>query len=249
MTMTIQLVLFILISLIVLGAAVFVVTSANLFRAALMLIVSFFGVAGLFVLLDAGLFAVAQVLIYIGAISILIIFSVMLTRGMQGMIPRNSQAVAAGVVTAIIFAVLLLVLGPLRTTFNVAQWPIVSLIARNATPRDVGGIQWVPPGQTIPPVPETYIADFGRALVDLNQYLLPFLLVAFLVDVVLAGAIFIARQRKPAEIIAERQQIAQEEAEEAEALRRISAAPAGAAPAGEVMPAAVVAPAGTSNEH
>ena len=224
--MTVQQVLFIVISLVVLGAALFVVTTRNLFRAALMMMLAFFGIAGLFVLLEIGLFAVAQVLIYIGAISILVIFAVMLTRGMQGMVPRNSQAVGAAVTAAIIFAVLLLILGPLRVTIDLARWPVISLFAGNASPREVGGIAWTPADWAIPPVPETYIADFGRALVDLNQYLLPFLLIAFLVDVVLAGAIFIARQRRPAEVIEERRLRAEEDAEEAEAMRRASASPA-----------------------
>ncbi len=223
--MTVHQVLFVVISLVILGAAIFVVTTSNLFRAALMMIVAFFGVAGLFVLLDIGLFAVAQVLIYIGAISILVIFAVMLTRGMQGMVPQNSQAVAGAVVAAAIFLMLLLLVGPLRVTLDLARWPILSLFAGNVSPREVGGIEWTPPAQAIPAIPDTYIADFGRSLVDLNQYLLPFLLIAFLVDVVLAGAIFIARQRRPAEVIEDRQRQAEEAAEEAEAMRRAGAAP------------------------
>jgi len=234
--MTIHQVLFIVISLTVLGAALFVVTTRNLFRAALMMILAFFGVAGLFVLLEVGLFAVAQVLVYIGAISILVIFAVMLTRGMQGMVPRNAQAVAAAVTVSIIFAVLLLILGPLRLTVDLARWPVFSLFAGNVSPREVGGIAWTPADRAIPAVPETYIADFGRALVDLNQYLLPFLLIAFLVDVVLAGAIFIARQRRPAEVIEERRLRAEEDAEEAEAMRRAAASPA--LPEGAVASAA-----------
>jgi hypothetical protein len=66
--------------------------------------------------------------------------------------------------------------------------------------------------------------------------LLPFLLIAFLVDVVLAGAIFIARQRRPAEVIEERQLRAEEDAEEAEAMRRASAP--SALPEGAVASAA-----------
>lgn len=240
--MTIHQVLFIVIALAVLGSAIFVVTTGNLFRAALMMILTFFGVAGLFVLLDIGLFAVAQVLIYIGAISILVIFAVMLTRGMQGMVPRNSQAVAAAVVAGIIFFVLLLLFGPLRTTIDVARWPVISLFAGNASPRNVGGIEWTPPGQPIPTIPETYIADFGRSLVDLNQYLLPFLLIAFLVDVVLAGAIFVARQRRPAEVIEDRQRQAEEAAEEAEAMRR-----AGLTPDVAALPEGAVA--STAEQH
>ncbi len=92
--------LFFLFSVIVIVSAILVVTTSNLFHAALFLILSFFGVAGYYVLLDAGFFAVAQVLVYIGAISILIIFAVMLTRGMQDMLqpqqPSDGRLVACG---------------------------------------------------------------------------------------------------------------------------------------------------------
>jgi NADH-quinone oxidoreductase subunit J len=219
---TIQQVAFAVLALIVLGSALFVVSSRNLFRAALMLIVSFFGVAGFYVLLDLGLFAVAQVMVYIGAISILIIFSVMLTRGMQGMIPRNSQALGAAVVAAIIFGALLLVLGPARVEVDASQIPILSSLFPNATARSVGAVPWAFNGQA---VPETYIARLGQALVDLNQFLLPFLLIAFLVDAVLAGAIVIARQHRPEEVIAERREIADEEAAEREAIASAQPSP------------------------
>jgi NADH:ubiquinone oxidoreductase subunit 6 (subunit J) len=229
--MTLQVILFLVLSVVVLGSALFVVTTRNLFRGALMLVLSFFGVAGFYVLLDAGLFAVAQILIYIGAISILIIFSVMLTRGMQGMEPRNAQYLGAAIVSAIIFGALLFILGPIRTTFDPQSIPLFNLIFRNATPREVGGIVWaikVDQAGALLAVPQTYIADFGRALVDINQYLLPFLLVALMVDIALSGAIHIARQRRPQEVIADRQEMEAEIAQEREA---VEAMKRGAAPA------------------
>lgn len=61
-------------------AAIMVVTRKNLVHAALNLVIAFFGVAVLFVLLEAGYWAVIQVLVYIGAIAIMMIFAVMLTR-------------------------------------------------------------------------------------------------------------------------------------------------------------------------
>ena len=57
-----------------------VVSSPNLIHSAFWLIASFFGVAVIFVLLQAGFLAVVQVVIYIGAIAILMIFAIMLTR-------------------------------------------------------------------------------------------------------------------------------------------------------------------------
>ena len=85
------------------GAALGVVLVKDLFRAALLLIVVFIAVAGFFVLLSAEFLAVVQVLIYAGAISILIIFAVMLTRDVQrGNLPGRLQ------VPAVLFAALLL---------------------------------------------------------------------------------------------------------------------------------------------
>lgn len=70
-------------------AAVAVVAVRNLFRAALWLVLSFFAVAGIYGSLSADFLAVAQVLVYMGAISVLIIFGVMLTRNIQRGNPFN----------------------------------------------------------------------------------------------------------------------------------------------------------------
>jgi NADH:ubiquinone oxidoreductase subunit 6 (subunit J) len=80
---TLEQVIFILVSLLTLGTGIVVVTNRNLFHAALAMMASFLGVAGLYILLDAGFLAAAQLLVYIGAISILIIFAIMLTRRMM----------------------------------------------------------------------------------------------------------------------------------------------------------------------
>ncbi|MFN2121357.1 MAG: NADH-quinone oxidoreductase subunit J, partial [Anaerolineales bacterium] len=72
--------LFLAAALVILGSAVMMVTTRNLVHAALWLIVTLFGVAALYAILDAGFLAVVQVVIYIGAIAILFIFAVMLTR-------------------------------------------------------------------------------------------------------------------------------------------------------------------------
>jgi len=64
--------IFIIVSVITLGAALAVVTSISLFHSALFMILSFVGVAGLYVLLEAGFLAAVQILVYVGAISILI---------------------------------------------------------------------------------------------------------------------------------------------------------------------------------
>ncbi len=91
-----QQIVFFILAAITLTSAIVVVTMRNLFHAALALMVSFLGVAGIYVLLDAGFLGMAQLLVYIGAISILIIFAIMMTRRLMQTreSPFNSQVIA-----------------------------------------------------------------------------------------------------------------------------------------------------------
>lgn len=157
---------FILLGLLTLGAALMVVTTRNLLRAALWLIAAFFGIAGIFILLHAEFLAVVQVLIYIGAISILIVFAIMLTRRlMDPHQPRfNSQwGVAGG------FAVLLFVI--LAAVITRVTWPT----ATGALPADL-------------------IARLGADFV--GPYTVPFEVASVLLVVAMIGAIIIARERE-----------------------------------------------------
>ena len=61
------------------GSALMVGATRNLIHAAVFLVVSFMGVAGLYITLSADFIAVTQVLIYVGAISVLVIFAIVLT--------------------------------------------------------------------------------------------------------------------------------------------------------------------------
>ena len=88
-----------------------VVLLRDIFRAALLLVLVFLAVAGLFVLLSAEFLAVVQVLIYAGAISILIIFAIMLTRDVpQGNLPGRLQPLALLVSGLFLAAMVLVVL-------------------------------------------------------------------------------------------------------------------------------------------
>ena len=62
-----------------LGSALLIVLTRNIFHAVLSLIVSFLGIAGLYIILSADFIAVAQVLVYAGAVSVLMVFALMLT--------------------------------------------------------------------------------------------------------------------------------------------------------------------------
>jgi len=111
LTPHVELALFIVISATVLVSAVAVVAARNLVRAAFWLLPCFLGVAGVFVLLGAHFLAAIQVLIYVGAIMLLLLFVLMLTRDVSGAIaaPNNRQAgwaiIAAGVLAAVAIGV------------------------------------------------------------------------------------------------------------------------------------------------
>ncbi|MCS6963580.1 NADH-quinone oxidoreductase subunit J [Thermoflexus sp.] len=166
--MTLIQAVFVLFAILTLGAGLFTVLSRHLFHAVLYLILSLVGVAGLFVLLEAEFLAGVQVLIYIGAISILIIFAVMLTRGMARNPgpPLNNQSLAAAVIAGLFFVLL----APVIAGF---PWP-----------------------QATQGVPADAIEALGRSLVDPNQFALPFELASVMILAALIGAIFIAREKR-----------------------------------------------------
>ncbi|GIS66999.1 MAG: hypothetical protein CM1200mP6_00670 [Anaerolineaceae bacterium] len=78
--MTVSQIFFFLFASATLVAAYLVVTVRNLIHAALWLVASLLGIAAIFVMLDASFMATVEVVLYIGAIAILIVFAVMLTR-------------------------------------------------------------------------------------------------------------------------------------------------------------------------
>ena len=96
-------------SMIAIVGALGVVLVRDLFRAALLLAVVFLAIAGFFVLLSAEFLAVVQVLIYVGAIAVLIIFAVMLTRDVrQGNLPNRLQ-IPAVLLPALLLAAVIVV--------------------------------------------------------------------------------------------------------------------------------------------
>jgi NADH-quinone oxidoreductase subunit J len=145
-----------------------VATTGNLFHSALSLVGALFGVAAIYALLEAEFVAVSQVLIYIGAISTLITFAIMLTRGMMfgKTSPTNQQKLAAIVTVVLLLSVLL------GLMFNV-PWPVTGAKLGNG---------------------EDIIAALGVLFV--NDYLVAFELLALLLLVALSGALLLARDRK-----------------------------------------------------
>jgi NADH-quinone oxidoreductase subunit J len=173
--MTFQQLIFIVISAITLVSGLVVVTDRNLFRAAIALMASFLGVAGLYVLLEAGFLAVAQLLVYIGAISILVIFAIMMTRRLMqtSESPFNTQPVWGLVAAVALFALLFLMI--------IQTWP--ASLYPGAPPVE-------------PEVLRESVSDLGRALVSPEQYVLPFEVASVLLLAALVGSIVIAWPEK-----------------------------------------------------
>lgn len=84
-------------------AALGVVLLRNVFRAALSLILCFIAVAGIYATLSADFLAAVQVLIYVGAISVLIILAIMMTREVQRGSPSNKLRFPAFIVAIVFF--------------------------------------------------------------------------------------------------------------------------------------------------
>jgi NADH-quinone oxidoreductase subunit J len=157
---------FFLFSFITLAAGYGVVTNKNLFRGTIWLMVSLFGVAGLFLTLSAPFLAAVQVLVYIGAIAILFTFAVMLTRSLTNLRERYIRPQLSLIGAALLFV--LIVVGV-----------IVPLYASNPQP----------------PVSDEVIrtVDFGKALVSGNGLVIPFEVASILLTAAMIGAIVIAR--------------------------------------------------------
>jgi len=164
--MTTQQVLFLLFGAITLAAGVAVVAARNIFHSALWLLLSFFGLAGLYVLLEAPFFAAVQLFVYMGAIGILIIFAIMLTRGiMREPGPRaNEQWWLAGLLAVVLLAVLV---------WLAWQQPWV------VSPEQVRGDP---------------LNVLGLALVDQEGFAFPFEIASVLLLMALIGAMLIVKE-------------------------------------------------------
>lgn len=172
----VQWVAFIVLSVLTLGGGFKVAQDRNLFHGALWLLVSLFGVAGLFVLLAAPFLAAVQVLVYMGAIVILIIFAIMLTRRVMGEREEaNSQWPIGLAMSALAFLVIAFILWQATLSNSPDVKPLLA-----SAPGGAIGID--------------SIVIFGKSLVDPGQYALPFELASLLLTGAMIGAIVIARE-------------------------------------------------------
>ncbi len=166
MSEEIRLGVFLAFGAITLASAGVVALSRRIVYSVFALLFTFFGVAGLYVLLHADFLAATQVMIYVGGILVLLLFGVMLTHKIATVGIKNPsfQRGPAAAICASLLAVLLFVI--YRT-----PWPL----------RPLG-----PPAPTAQPI--------GRLL--MTDFLLPFEVISVLLFAVLIGAAMTARREE-----------------------------------------------------
>jgi NADH-quinone oxidoreductase subunit J len=172
---TAEAVVFYVFALITVGSAAVVVLARSLIYSAFALLFTFFGVAGLYVLLGADFLAATQLLVYVGGILVLLLFGVMLTHKLYDLDLRTevTQFFPGFIVCGGLFLMLASPFTRLPGVLFRTQW-------------------LVGPGRA--PSPTTL--DIGREF--MGRYLLPFEAASILLLVALMGAAMIVRRRNDA---------------------------------------------------
>lgn len=159
------------------GSALAVVTLRNIVHAALFLVIVFGATAGIFVLLNAEFIAIVQILIYAGAVTILILFAIMLTQGAMTAAgnPVNKQWWLACLVGIALFAVLVIAFGgsPGTLVSADANANVVAAGSNSGTAVRIGQLLYSP---------------FSYS------YVLPFEIASVVLLVAIVGAIVIGRE-------------------------------------------------------
>ncbi|MEL7493131.1 MAG: NADH-quinone oxidoreductase subunit J [Cyanobacteria bacterium J06554_11] len=148
------------------AGALGVVLLSNIVYSAFLLGLVFISISGLFILLNAGFVAAAQVLVYVGAVNVLILFGIMLVNKQEDFVPVKNAWVgkaSAGAVCAGLF-------GLLGTMVLSHPWAI----------------------STVPAAGDNAIEVIGQHF--FSDYLLPFELASVLLLIALVGAIILARR-------------------------------------------------------
>jgi NADH-quinone oxidoreductase subunit J len=166
-------IIFYLLATMTLGCGVMAVTTRQIFRAAISLLFSLVGVAGIYFWLDYQFIAAVQIVVYVGGIVVLIIFSIFLTQQSGEKLPVQKMGRK-------IFSLLAVFCGFALTIVQIFQHTFTKTTA-------------APVGVTVRNIGEELIA------LDKNGYALPFEVVSILLLAALIGCIVIA-MRTPAEL-------------------------------------------------
>lgn len=160
--------LFIILAALTLVSGIAAMSLRNLVHCALCLVVTFAGLAGIFLQLHAQFVGFVQILVYIGAVSILIVFTILLTRGAD--FGDKSRIVSSHWLMGMLVAVL--VLGGM----------IFSIVSSSSIT------------QPMPPNHSLTVKQIGEQL--MTKYVLPLELIALLLTAAMIGAVIIAMKEK-----------------------------------------------------
>ena len=163
--------IFTIVAFVTLVGAVFAMSLRNLVHCALCLVLAFGGLAALFLQLDAQFVGLAQILVYIGAVAILIVFAILLTRGSEP--PQQSSVTPSWVMGA---GVAVLTFGSLAAAVLAS---LVTLAAANPKTEVAADVA---------------VKRVGEKL--MTDYVLPLEGVGLLLTAALIGAVIIAMQEK-----------------------------------------------------
>lgn len=164
---SVQFVAFIVLAIIIIGGALGVVLFDNIVYSAFLLGGVFLGISGLYILLNADFIAAAQILIYVGAINVLILFAIMLVNKTE-----VYQAVKGRIIRQVSTALVCIGLFALLSTMILA------------TPWQLSNIS--------PAVVENTIIAIGKHF--FSDYLLTFEIASVLLLIAMVGAIILARR-------------------------------------------------------
>ncbi len=158
---------FFILGVLTIAGAAAALTLRNLVHCVLALILAFAGLAGLYLELAAQFVGFAQILVYVGAVAILVVFAILLTRGAD---PASQPIVSASwigsaLVSAVVFGILV---GTISST---------SAIRHGLSPQ-----------------PQVTVSQIGNTL--MSGYALPLEVIGLLLTVALLGAVTIAMQEK-----------------------------------------------------
>jgi NADH-quinone oxidoreductase subunit J len=159
-----------ILAVVVLVSGLMVDSLRNIFHCAIALILCLSGVAGIYILLHAEFLAAAQVLIYVGAVAVLMVFAIMLTTQMslKKLIQTNQHATVA-FLCCVVFATF--AAGLLWKTTSMGIWQ---------------------PAQVA--LPEQNVMTIGKLL--MTHFMLPFEVISVLLLAAMIGAIVLARKEK-----------------------------------------------------
>jgi NADH:ubiquinone oxidoreductase subunit 6 (chain J) len=170
--------LFWIFAVILVGAALCAVGFRNIVHSALALVVVFAMASGIYVLLNAEFIAIVQILIYVGAVTILILFALMLTRidGLRQTNPANKLWPIAALICAIVGATIIYAV---TTSDHVVKTVVTGAEAASQLPAGINNVVRI--GQLLYS-PISY------------SYVLPFEIASLVLLVAIVGAIIIGKE-------------------------------------------------------